>query len=203
MSELDRKMTEEEKKIVDDNIMLVYKYMHDKNINNKHFADYQDIESDLLLTLCRCAMSYRGDNNSTFANYCYTAFGHTLWKRITYEQAQKRGYDSITLSLNMDSDDGNYDYLEMYYADESLNPEVKYLSSEAKEEARQRAYDLISHVRKQGDNREVLMDIIDKLLDGYRCAEIASIYGTSRQAIDNKLKRLRAIRRYYDNKLEG
>lgn len=76
-------MTEEAKKLVEDNHNLIYSFINKYNLS---IEEHYDLAA---LGLCRAAMSYDSDK-SAFSSYAYTAMFRYVFSEIRNQKAEKR-----------------------------------------------------------------------------------------------------------------
>lgn len=164
-------LTAEQKKLVEDNYRLIYKYagMHKLNIEDG------DIYDALVDGLCIAARNYN-PNNGAFSTIAMLAMGHSLWRQWRDNKAQMRANNNSLLSLDCDYDnDGDevttlYDFCkskEMSPAD-SMN--IKMILS-------------VFNKREQ--------EIARYLYNGYTYDYIASVFNVTKQCICQIVVRMR------------
>lgn len=77
-------MTEEQKKLVEDNHNLIYSFIID---NHMEIDDYYDIAA---IGLCNAAMNYNPEKNAQFHTYAYKCMKYEVCKAIKFENTVKR-----------------------------------------------------------------------------------------------------------------
>lgn len=88
-------LTEEQKKMVEDNHSLILAYLNNKK--NLSFEDYYDV---LAIRLCYAAKNYRPNPECTFATYVFKAFDNAVRNEHRIVSCLKRQVDSNRLSLD-------------------------------------------------------------------------------------------------------
>lgn len=79
-----RKLNEEEKKIVEDNLKLIYSFCYSKGLD---VDEYYDI---LAIELCKCAMVW--DGKRKISMIAYKAFKNAVYGHWRYNTAKKRDW---------------------------------------------------------------------------------------------------------------
>lgn len=103
-------MTDRERKMVIDNIMLVYGYIWEHNLN----YDMQKWEEILLEALCLSTMKYDPLKNTEFSTYAWNSFDNAVKNQYNYENRQCRNFADDVKIVYLDSDsDNDYGYDEM------------------------------------------------------------------------------------------
>lgn len=87
------KLTEEQKKLVEDNHNLIYGYCHRYNLNVEEYY------GDLAVTLCEAAQTYK-EEKSKFTTYAYLKFGTTIKCLLRNQEKDKYKANYNTFSLD-------------------------------------------------------------------------------------------------------
>lgn len=99
----DRKLTELEKKIVEDNVKLIYLFCNDKGLD---ISEYYDI---LAIELCKCAMVW--DRKRKFSVLAYKAFRNAIYGQWRYKTSKKRDYRK-KISMSSNNSDFEFDFID-------------------------------------------------------------------------------------------
>lgn len=170
------KLTEEQKKLVEDNHNLIYFVLRRFNWN---IMRYYDIAA---YALCRAAMSYNPNNEIKFSTYAVKSIVYNIWRERKKEKSYANKYHAVSLDqivrgnntsetfaesyLNNLSDNGNC--IEQCYTDIYLD-------------------DVFARINEK--DRTVLRL---KLLN-YSGLEIAKLLNVSHQSIYARLKRIKRV----------
>ena len=155
-------MTEKERKLASDNMNIVYKYIHNKNLP-------LDIWEDIfMLILCECATKYDENTNFAFSSYLWRALDNEYAWRMRSKYADKR-------TLN---DGETMVYFDQPTWDEAFD--IKDTEGENDENFTMVEYkDLLNHFERRLVGKEA--DVFDLYLKGYNSTEIRKELGFSRQ----------------------
>jgi len=156
-------MTEEQKKLIEDNINLVYKFCHSKGLK-----DEDDI-AEMVLFLCEHINSY-DPSRGAFSTFCYTWLRSGYSKIMNYKYSLMRSPKVFTEIHRINS----YDDSEIDILDE--NSELQYIDNNI---------DLEKFINSLDDNYRF---VVEMTLLGYTQKEIADMRGTTRQSINQLLQ---------------
>lgn len=102
-------LTAEQKKLVEDNYRLIYKYA------GTHKLDIEDgdVYDSLVDGLCVAAKNYNPENGA-FSTLAMLAMSHSLWKKWRDDKAQMRANNNSLLSLDCDYDNDGDEITTLY-----------------------------------------------------------------------------------------
>lgn len=172
-------MTDDERKLVEDNIKLIYKYCWDNKL------DCDEWFGILSLELCKRVHSY--NNKYKFSTFAYTVFKTAVFN--TYRNNNTIGRTMPEYLRNIDMDDPNS------YGHNSLKDERSYdgfYDLEVADNIRYLFLEIDKH--KKPKTAKMLKRVTKMLFYGYSVTDIAKEFNMSRQAIDCHIK---TIRKYY------
>lgn len=136
-------LTDEQRKLVEDNHTLIYWYIYKKNPSVQNIDDIYGI---LALVLCRCAKNYKPDERAKFSTFVTRAFANEIAKyyylahcatraihhedvmaSLDYEYAASNGHDTYDMYEVIPSFERGYDYAELkcMYAQAKMSPSVR------------------------------------------------------------------------------
>lgn len=113
-----RKLTEEEKKIVEDNEGLIYSFCYSNGLNINEYYDLLAIE------LCKCVMSW--DKIRPISVFAYKCFKNAVYASWRYNKAQKRDCNR-TVNLTCEYND---EQEELWVTDNSVDVESIVISKD-------------------------------------------------------------------------
>ena len=160
----DGKLTEEQKKLVEDNHNLIYSYARKKHISSEKWYDV------LAIGLCKAARSF-DPNKGKFSTWCYRFFDNEI--RTCWNNANKKSKIPESAILAYDTVISN--------EDTSQNESYINCFSDTK------AYEDIVHSTMMLDIVNDMSDIekyvFELILYGYNQQEIATEVGRTRQSV--------------------
>lgn len=175
---MDRKMTEAEKKLVEDNLGLILGYC------KLHRLDYDKFYDILALKMCEVACNYDPEKGSP-STYFYNAFHTAVYREYKMTQALKRVCDWDILSLDKD-----------YHHGEDRNDEshlMDILSSgyNMEEDIVNKYFvnDILDYVKRI--TKPKFYDwFVKRYVDGLTLQEIGDEYGVTREAVRSTTQRI-------------
>ena len=164
-------MTNEQRKLAEDNIDLV-KFAINKYLCSMPF-DFEDMVSIGYYGLCRAAIGFNPNKNHTFSTYAIMAIVRTIRREIERSVRLKRGGTAQTISLNQ----SNWSNME----DEELIDFIVDNSVNVEEEAINKAL------------CDIIWDIVptyrELVSSGMTLTELGKLKGISKSAVSIKKKR--------------
>lgn len=172
------KLNDEQRKLVEDNIGLVYHTI--KLVNgNIHNIDLIEIG---YIELCNAALLYNNQKGS-FSNFAVTVIKSGLTKEFELNCRNKRKTNYHCLSLNVPYNDKNEeDYIDILPDHRNNIEEFIEINS---------LNHIYSRLLERYKNDKRALDIFDLLSQGYNQTEIAKILGVNVSAINEKLRKIR------------
>ena len=159
------KLNDEQRKLVEQNHNLIYSAMTKCGIRRQDFDDYYGFAA---IGLCKAAIDYDKTRSKSFSTYAYLCIQNEITVYNKYRFRQKRKGNMNTISYNHMLDDWDEDKNEKNIIFK-LNFQDK-------------CYTL--------NNKDRM--IVDLKSKGYTYQEIAKMFGTSFQAIQQKIKKMRS-----------
>ena len=158
------KLTDAQRKLVEENHNLIYKVLYDKGFNIEEWYDVAAI------ALCNAAALYKPEKDIKFATYAYTSIYFSICRQMDLNKAQHRIPDSVLFSYN-----------KMVPGDEYERSYADFLPGSGSFED-----DIIDVERfKKGleklNNRD--REIILLLADGHTYKSVGEKFGLSRESI--------------------
>jgi len=97
-------LTEEQRKIVEENHNLIYSYIKQKELD---FSEYYDL---LAIALCRAVIYWKQENGSKLSTYVYSVFDKEVCRDLKYKNQYKRKIEQEYLSFDFEYEtiDGTY-----------------------------------------------------------------------------------------------
>lgn len=95
------RLTEEQRKLVEENHNLIYGFLNQYKLDDEDFYDLASIG------LCKAAMKYNADRKEKFSTFAYTCMNNEVrYYYKYYECAKKRIPKDDVLSYNLELEDG-------------------------------------------------------------------------------------------------
>lgn len=156
-------MNDYQKKLVEENILLINSYL------NKKRLDYDEWEDILYIALCKAAINYDPNSGYKFSTFAYRYFKGEIHTTLQSKNYAKRAVDIVSLDELATSDDESslYNIIEGSLSDPEQECIVKDM-----------LHVLYSVCRREKDKR-----IIYLYLNGYSMVEIAKEMHVSKQCI--------------------
>lgn len=171
------KLNDEQRKLVEQNHNLIYSAMRKCGIRRQDFDDYYGFAA---IGLCKAAIDYDETRSKSFSTYAYLCIQNEITVYNKYRFRQKRKGDMNTISYNHMLDDW----------DEYKN-ENSFLLKDEENFEKNIIFKLNFQDKCYTLNNKDRM-IVDLKSKGYTYQEIAKMFGTSFQAIQQKIKRIRS-----------
>ena len=162
-------MTEEQKKLVEDNHNLIYFTIHKYNLD---IEEYYDI---FALALCRAAINYDPNKGTTFSTYAVSAMKGDFLHNIRKSKAKRRSGTCVSINEEI-YNDGNNDLITL---EDTLSNRL-----DAFDES------ILLDFTKLSDR---LRRILWLSYSGYTQNEIADIFGVSQAQINRDLKKAKKL----------
>lgn len=171
-----RKLTDDERKMVEDNYGLIYGFMRDRKLETDRFYD------SVAIGLMKAVMAY-DPKKGTFSSYAYGKMRGEVSCFLREENAKRYGGTGVKKdgikAVNVPIDSGDNEELL------AGTPSFTFDDVELKADLEA----AMKHVPAEW------MEIVRLVYLGYNTREIAEMKGCSRQNIDQKLKNAQAILR--------
>lgn len=164
-------MTDEQKKLAEDNLNLVYYYM------NQHKLDYETYYDILCIKLCEAAKVYDETMGYQFSSLAYKYFASGVNKHIVEQNLRKNKCEGGVLHWEALGPDWDLDCLDILKTGEPT-PEELYIARE-----------LIENLMSCCETDKERM-ILRYAIENKSMQPIADKYGISRQAINKTKKRV-------------
>lgn len=171
------KLNDEQRKLVEQNHNLIYSAMRKFGIHRQDFDDYYGFAA---IGLCKAAIDYDETRSKSFSTYAYLCIQNEIMVYNKYRFRQRRKGDMNTISYNHMLDDWDEDKNENSFLlkdEENFEKNIIF-----KLNFQDKCYTL--------NNKDRM--IVDLKSKGYTYQEIAKMFGTSFQAIQQKIKRMRS-----------
>ena len=159
------KLNDEQRKLVEQNHNLIYSAMTKCGIRRQDFDDYYGFAA---IGLCKAAIDYDKTRSKSFSTYAYLCIQNEITVYNKYRFRQKRKGNMNTISYNHMLDD---------WDEENFEKNIIF-----KLNFQDKCYTL--------NNKDRM--IVDLKSKGYTYQEIAKMFGTSFQAIQQKIKKMRS-----------
>lgn len=174
------KLTDEQRKLIEDNHNIIYSYMHTNHIDMDYYGAFAE-------KLCN-AIHYYDPTKSQLITFVYNVFDN-YWRNILkYKYSQCR-YIPASKRIFMDST--------IDYTNGDTTSVEELIGEEDMEYTRVEDADLINKIRQKLKIRypqDTITDsVIEYILKGYNCREVGDIYGVSRQAINARVQKIKKI----------
>lgn len=181
MKTVRRHLTEEQKKLIEDNFAYCLFYFSQHNIVD------EDKRQKMLYSLCRCIHLY-DPNRGTITTFINTVFKSRMIALYNEDKQRKKIFDKLCISLNDSvlSDDegqpltweeiiGNYDAT---FEDIEYNDFNKYLMRKLEKNKKIKKFDFL---------------LFRAYLETGNQTEVAKMYGISRQAVNEHIMKVRNV----------
>ncbi len=178
----ENKLTEKQRKLITDNHNLIYRYMHDKNIDEEYYGEFAE-------KLCRNIHLYDANRGkiSTFIYLVCDAQRKNILKHkysaCRYIPKEKQVFLDAVVSAGGDRGHSQSMQDILGFDDDGYN--------NVDEE------DIIAKIRTELKLRypdDTITDgVLNYILKGYNHREVGDIYGLSRQAINVRVQKIRKI----------
>ena len=174
-------MTPEQQKLVADNCNLIYAYINRENL------DFEEWYGELAFALCRAAQIYDPSFGVTFATLAWNCFMRRV-KRVRWlaSRNKRKGIQIFTLTWRTEEGEERlFDFPD----EEDPYEEI---------ESRVAAENWVQHISPYLKKRDP--EVIGHLLEGDSKKAVAHKLGVSRQALDQRIARIRrtAVERKQD-----
>lgn len=176
------RLTNEQRKFAEENIALVYHYIHKNNIDEQR---EEDLVGEFLLEYCKAILKF-DPSKGNFSTFLYKTLDNKWAKVYTYRRSKCRYTDEPPLSLNVpqhESEDGGVtEDICIEYTDE------RFEIVEAKD-ACQSIARILEKVGGKYSHKQYIStaDIFRLLSKGYTRKAISKEYGISQQAISKRV----------------
>lgn len=185
------KMNDEQRKIAEDNIKLVYKYMWDNNLNEDEWLD-------ILLEYYCYAICAWDSNRGTLSTLIRKALDNGKYK---YIRSQRRKlspeyFQIVSFDKMLCNEGGDeFELQELYGAEEKQYSQLEL------NQAFNNVEKTLSNRACNSNSKITHLELFQLLRQGYNCVEIAAMKGISVQAVSYKIKT--QIRPVVARELEG
>lgn len=171
------KLNDEQRKLVEQNHNLIYSAMRKFGVRNEKFDDYYDVAA---IGLCKAAIYYDESKNTTLSTLVYSCVQNELYKQFRSEKSASNQFNKHVLSYNiLCNTDTNF---------KSTMEDVLLVDKNFEK-------NLITMLLFK-DRMDTLKNkdkqMIDLRMSGYTYDEIAKRFGVTRQAVQQKMNRLKA-----------
>ena len=172
-----KKLNDEQRKLIEDNYSLIW------HLHEKYFTKFTDFDTYMDLgrmAICKAAIDYDETRSKSFSTYAYLCIQNEITVYNKYRFRQRRKGDMNTISYNHMLDDWDEDKNENSFLlkdEENFEKNIIF-----KLNFQDKCYTL--------NNKDRM--IVDLKSKGYTYQEIAKMFGTSFQAIQQKIKRMRS-----------
>lgn len=174
------KLTEEQKRLIEDNHNLIYQYMIDRNIDMEYYGHFAE-------KLCRAISRYDA-NKSQFSTFVYWIFDN-YWKNIKKLEYSSSRYIPLSQRVCIDAEmrDGSGQITNISEIVGKCDEEFIMIEDN----------DIVNEIRKgikqYYPNDTITSSVIDYIIKGYNCREVGDIYGVSRQSINARVQKIRKV----------
>ena len=171
------KLNDEQRKLVEQNHNLIYSAMRKFGVRNEKFDDYYDVAA---IGLCKAVMSYDPDKQTALSTLVYSCIKNELYDQFRSEKTESNQFNQQILSYNVlckTAENQNSTMEDIVLVDKNFEE------------------NLISMLIFR-DRIRTLMDkdkqMIYLRISGYTYDEIAKEFCISKQAVHQKMNRLKA-----------
>lgn len=185
------KMTDEQRKIAEDNIKLVYKYLYDNGLNEDEWLD-------ILLEYYCYAVCAWDSNRGALSTLVRKALDNGKYKYIRSQKRKTTPKDIQIVSFDrlLWNEGGDEFELQELYGEEEKQYNQLELS-----QAFNNIEKKLSNRVYNSNSKITSLELFQLLRQGYNCVEIAAMKGISVQAVSYKIKT--QIRPVVARELEG
>ncbi len=165
--------------------ILLNKYKpHVRSICKRFFmvgATKEDIIQEGMIGLYRAIMNYRPEKNSSFSAFAFMCIRRHVVTKVQGANRKKNQPLNTSVSLSKPVSDNGMTLGEII-EDESQDPEIMFIASENKQNAKKRISDMLSPFEKR-----ILIEYLkDKTYD-----EIAKKLNVTTKSVDNAMQRIK------------
>ena len=158
------RMTDDQRKLVEENHGLIYQFLHDYNLG---IEDWYDVAA---IGMCKAAIEY-DQSKAKFSSMAYRCMRNEVFHELYLKRCPKRSPEMEPVSLNDSVCDGSYELMD------TIPSETDFTGA---------SVDEIMGSLNERDRHDVKM-----LAAGYTGREIGKMYGQSHGAFPIRLKRIR------------
>lgn len=169
------KLNDEQRKLVEQNHNLIYSAMRKFGVRNEKFDDYYDVAA---IGLCKAAIYYDPNKNYALSTLVYACIKNELHNQITSEMSKTTQFNKSVLSYDNITD----------LSEDSRSAEEFLLIENNFEENLISGLRIYDEICTLNNNQKKLVHL---RLAGYTYDEIAEMYGVTRQAIQNRIQKIR------------
>ena len=165
------KLTDEQRRLVEDNHNLIYKVLYDKHLD---IDEWYDIAA---IALCNAAKLYDANRDIQFSTYAYISIFNGICREYALSLANRKIPKDKIYSLDYEFGDGNETYtIKDYYVD-GYSFENDVVTKER----------FLSGLKQMPSQRD--REIIVLISEGYTYEKVGKIYNISRERVRQIIQR--------------
>lgn len=181
-------LTEEQKKFVEDNICLLYHYLH------KHKLDIEEWFGILACKMCECVISFDNSRKIKFSTYLYFCFDNEVRFRYRQSEEQKlKKYEFTKISTDYIIKEDFTKSLSLMECIPDNNVDIEETNIN-----KDTIIICLRYIRNNFSKRDV--EIFRLYLEGKKQRTIAEIIGCSQPQVGRIIKNIQKSCRNYINK---